>query len=62
MSLAYECIKFAGRHDNWFTKILSAPGLWSQRLTTKEPTDEMIEVAIAAIREVIPENSSDALY
>ena len=62
MSLAYECIKFAGRHDNLFTKILSAPGIWSQRLTTKEPTDEMIEVAIAAIREVIPENASDALY
>lgn len=62
MSLAYECIKFAGRHDNTFTRILSAPGLWTQRLTTKEPDDEMIEVAIAAMKEVIPENAKDALY
>ena len=35
MSLSYECIKFAGRHDNLFTRILSAPGLWTQRLTTR---------------------------
>lgn len=62
MSLAYECIKFAGRHDNTFTRILSAPGLWTQRLTTREPDDEMIEVAIAAMKEVIPENAKDALY
>ena len=62
MSLAYECIKFAGKHDNAFTRILSAPGLWTQRLTTREPSDEMIEVAIAAMKEVIPENAKDALY
>ena len=62
MSLAYECIKFAGRHDNKFTRILSAPGLWTQRLSTIEPDDEMIEVAIAAMKEVIPENAKDALY
>lgn len=62
MSVAYECIKFAGRHDNLFTRILSAPGLWTQRLTTKEPEDEMIEVAIAAMKEVIPERAEDALY
>ena len=62
MSLAYECIKFAGKHDNTFTRILSAPGLWTQRLTTREPSDEMIEVAIAAMKEVIPENAEDALY
>ncbi len=62
MSLAYECIKFAGKHDNTFTRILSAPGLWTQRLTTREPSDEMIEVAIAAMKEVIPENAKDALY
>lgn len=62
MSLAYECIKFAGKHDNKFTRILSAPGLWTQRLTTKEPDDEMIEVAIEAMKQVIPENAEDALY
>ena len=57
MSLSYECIKFAGRHDNLFTKILSAPGLWIQRLTTKEPDDEMIEIAIAAMKAVIPDEA-----
>ncbi len=62
MSLAYECIKFAGKHDNKFTRILSAPGLWTQRLTTKEPDDDMIEVAIEAMKQVIPENAEDALY
>ena len=62
MSLAYECIKFAGKHDNKFTRILSAPGLWTQRLTTKEPDDEMIEVAIEAMKQVIPEKAEDALY
>ena len=56
MSLSYECIKFAGRHDNLFTRILSAPGLWTQRLTTREPDDSMIEVAIASMKKVIPEN------
>ena len=53
MSLGYECIRLAGRHDNVFTRILSAPGLFMQRITTKEPTDDIIEVAIAAIRVVI---------
>ncbi len=62
MSLAYECIKFAGKHDNAFTRILSAPGLWTQRLTTKEPDDDMIEVAIEAMKQVIPEKAEDALY
>lgn len=62
MSIAYECIKFAGRHDNAFTRILSAPGLWTQRLTTREPDDEMIEVAIEAMKRVIPENAEDAKW
>lgn len=62
MSLSYECIKFAGRHNNLFTKILSAPGLWIQRLTTKEPDDEMIEIAIAAMKPVIPQNAEDARW
>ncbi|MEI3154271.1 MAG: DUF1385 domain-containing protein [Odoribacter sp.] len=42
-------IKFAGRHDNWFTRILSAPG-HLQRLTTDEPDDSMIEVAVEALQ------------
>ena len=62
MSLTYECIKFAGRHDNLFTRILSAPGLWTQRLTTREPDDSMIEVAIASMKKVIPENPDEALF
>ncbi len=53
MSLGYECIRLAGKHDNVFTHILSAPGLFMQRITTKEPTDDIIEVAIAAIKVVI---------
>lgn len=57
--LSYEFIKYAGRHDNFFVKILSAPGLWMQRLTTKEPDDDMIEVALAAFKAVITDNPED---
>lgn len=53
--VSYELIKFAGRHTNLFTRIISAPGLWLQRLTTCEPNDRQIEVAITAMEEVIPE-------
>lgn len=59
MGLGYEFIKYAGRHDNLFVKILSAPGLWMQRLTTKEPDDSMIEVALAAFKAVITDNPED---
>ncbi len=59
MGISYEFIKYAGRHDNLFTKICSAPGLWMQRLTTKEPDDGMIEVAIAAMQAVITGNRED---
>ena len=59
VSLSYELIKFAGRHDNWLTKIISAPGLWLQRFTTQEPDDDMIEVAIAAVTPVLPENREE---
>ena len=57
--ISYELIKYAGRHDNIITKIFSAPGLWMQRITTKEPTDDMIEVAIASIKAVITDNPED---
>ena len=49
VGFAYELIKLAGRCDNIVTRIFSAPGLWMQRITTKEPDDSMIEVAIAAV-------------
>lgn len=56
VGISYELIKFAGRHDNLFTRIISAPGLWLQRFTTKEPDDDMIEVAIAAFTKVLPDD------
>ncbi len=59
MGLGYEFIKYAGRHDNVFVKIVSAPGLWMQRLTTKEPTDDIIEVGIEALKAVITDNPKD---
>ena len=54
MGVGYEAIKLAGRKDNKFTRFISAPGLWVQRITTKEPEDEMIECAIASFVEVLP--------
>ncbi len=59
MGFGYELIRFAGRHDNLFTRIISAPGVWLQHITTKEPDDSMIECAIAAVKEVIPDDGSD---
>ncbi len=59
MGIGYELIKFAGRHDNLFTRIISAPGMWLQHITVLEPTDDMIECAITAFREVIPNDDSD---
>lgn len=61
MGIGYEFIKFAGKHENAVTKILSAPGLWMQRITVLEPDDSMIECAIAAVNEVIPEDGSDLI-
>ena len=59
--IGYELIKLCGRHDNTFTRIIAAPGLWAQRITTKEPDDDMIEVAITAIKAVIPDDGSDII-
>ena len=50
--ISYEIIRLAGKTDNIFVRIISAPGLWLQKLTTKEPDDDMIEVAIKAVEEV----------
>lgn len=57
--LSYEVIKLAGRHQKGCVKLLTKPGLWLQRLTTREPDDEQIEVAIKSMKAVIPENSED---
>ena len=54
VSIAYEINRLVGRYDNWFTKFLTAPGLWMQRITTNEPDDDMIEVGIAAVEAVLP--------
>ena len=59
MGIGYEFIKYAGRHNNLFVKILSAPGLWMQRITTKEPDDDIIEVGIASLTAVITDNIED---
>lgn len=59
VGISYEIIRLAGRHDNIITRIISAPGLQLQRLTTKEPDDKQIEIAIAAIEPCIPENLED---
>lgn len=59
IGLGYEFIKYAGRHENLLVRILSAPGLWMQRLTTKEPDDSMIEVALAAFKAVITDDPND---
>ncbi len=56
VGIGYELIKLAGRHDNLFTRIISTPGVWFQHITTKEPDDQMIECAIAAMEKVIPED------
>ncbi len=62
VGISYEIIKFAGRHDNIVTRVISAPGLWLQRLTTNEPDDSMIECAIAAMEPCIPENADEDNY
>ena len=56
MGLGYELIKLCGRHDNVFTRIIALPGVWLQHITVFEPDDGMIECAIVAMKEVIPEN------
>ena len=50
--ISYEIIRLAGRSDNIVVRIISAPGLWMQKLTTKEPDEDMIEVAIASVEAV----------
>ena len=59
VGISYEIIKWAGRSDNWATRIASAPGKALQHLTTAEPDDSMLEVAIAAMKRVIPETAGE---
>ena len=53
--LGFEVLKICGKYDNIVTRIISAPGMWLQRITTKEPEDDMIEIAIAALKACEPE-------
>lgn len=57
--VGYELLRFCGRHDNWFTRAISTPGMWMQKITTNEPEDSMIEVAIESLKAVLPENSEE---
>ncbi len=59
MGIGYEFIKYAGKHENIIVKVLSYPGLLMQRITTVEPTDDIIEVAIESINAVITDNPED---
>lgn len=61
VGVGYEAIKFCGKFDNKFTRIIATPGLWAQRITTKEPDEKMIEVAITAMTAVIPDDGSDII-
>ncbi len=59
VGIAYEIIKLAGRYDNLCTRFVSAPGLWLQRLTTREPDASQLEIAIAAMKPCIPQNQDE---
>lgn len=59
IGLGYEFIRFAGKHENIFTRILSAPGLWIQRITTREPDEAQIEIAIHALKSSMPDEFPD---
>ncbi len=62
VSISYEVIKWAGRHDNALTRIVSAPGKALQHLTTAEPDDSMLEVAIEALKLVIPKEKGKDIW
>ena len=60
VGIGYEIVKFVGRHDNKFTRLISKPGLYLQRLTTREPDESQLEVAIASLKAVMPEDKNEA--
>ena len=55
VSIGYEINRLVGKYDNWLTRILTAPGMWFQNFTTNSPDDDMLEVGIAALQAVLPE-------
>jgi uncharacterized protein YqhQ len=55
VAVTYEINRWAGRHDNLVTRVMTAPGMWFQNFTTNEPDDSMIEVGIAAVQAVLPQ-------
>lgn len=59
VGLGFEFIMYAGRHQNLLTRVLSAPGLWMQRLTTREPDEGMLEVAILSLKAALPREFPD---
>lgn len=59
MGVAYEFIRYAGKHDNWLTRVISAPGKWFQLITTKEPDEKQLAVALAALKGVLHEYPLD---
>ncbi len=59
VAISYEINRLVGRHDNWLTRIITAPGMWFQNFTTNEPDDSMIEVGIAAVEAVLPEKEGE---
>ena len=61
VGISYEFNRLVGRHDNWLTRALSAPGMWLQYLTTNEPDDSMLEVGIEALTLVLPEKEGETL-
>ncbi len=62
MGIGFEFLMFAGKHDNFLVRLLSAPGLWMQRITTKEPDDSQIEVAIKSLKLSMPAVFPDEEY
>ena len=59
MGLGYEFIMYAGKHDNVLTRVLSAPGLWMQRITTREPDEKQLEIAITSIKLALKDEFPD---
>ena len=62
VGISYEINRWCGKHDNFISKVLSAPGKWLQRITTNEPDDLMIECAIHALELVIPEEEGSDIW
>jgi uncharacterized protein YqhQ len=54
VGLGFEFIMYAGKHTNALTRLLSAPGLWMQRITTREPDESQLEIAITALKLAMP--------